>query len=116
MRKMVIAALFGLPLLPGTIFAQTNPGPQMAAVEASPRTTPAAPNVGAVTREQYVQHAQDRAAQRAAARFDQWIAITTAFSIVPKDARGVASTRATPPRRRLSPPRNNPTAGPDVSR
>jgi hypothetical protein len=71
MRKMVIAALLGLPLLTGTVFGQTAPGPQTAAVEASPRAAPTAPNIGAITREQYIQRAQDRAAQRAAARFDQ---------------------------------------------
>jgi hypothetical protein len=82
MRIMVIAVL-GLSLFSQGVFAQT--GPQTAAVQsASPpaatppvvtsRTAPstAAPAPGSgITREQYIQRAQDRAAQRAANRFDQ---------------------------------------------
>jgi exonuclease VII large subunit len=70
---MIIAALLSLPLLPGgTVFGQTAPGPQTAAVEAStPTAAAAALRPGDITREQYLQRAQERAAQRAAARFDQ---------------------------------------------
>ena len=57
MRSTLIVALFGLSLLPATAQAQSDP--QTAA------------GGGGVTREQYLQRAQDRAAQRAGARFDQ---------------------------------------------
>jgi|SRR6516162_1974820 hypothetical protein len=72
MRSTIIAALLGFSLLPGAAAAQTSL--QTAAVEssttmASPAPTPS--SGGAVTREQYIQRAQERAAQRAAARFDQ---------------------------------------------
>src|SRR5215472_8871281 len=92
MRKMVIAVLLGLPLLPGTVFGQTAPGPQTAAVEASPKAAPTAPNVGAVTREQYIQRAQERAAQRAAARFDQLDADHD--GVLDRSERRAQSTRA----------------------
>jgi hypothetical protein len=71
MRKGIMAALLGLPLLSGTVFGQSVPGPQTAAVENPTRAASAVPGPGAVTREQYIQRAQERAAQRAGARFDQ---------------------------------------------
>jgi hypothetical protein len=71
MRLRVIGLLLALPLLPATGFAQT--GPQTAAaVENSPAASaPAASRPIGITREQYLQRAQERAAQRAGARFDQ---------------------------------------------
>jgi len=67
MRSTLIVALFGLSLLPATAQAQSDP--QTAAVESTQTAAPR--GGGGVTREQYLQRAQDRAAQRAAARFDQ---------------------------------------------
>jgi hypothetical protein len=73
MRSTIIGALFGLSLLPAAALAQT--GPQTAAVEstAPAAATPSAgaPLSGSITREQYLQRAQQRAAQRAAAHFDE---------------------------------------------
>jgi len=60
-------------LLPAAAFAQT--GPQTAAIEstAPPAATiaPTAASSGSITRQQYLQRAQERAAQRAAAHFDE---------------------------------------------
>lgn len=72
MRSTTLAALLGLSLLPGVALGQTSL--QTAAVDgsttlASTTTTP--PSTGPVTRDQYIQSAQQRAAQRAGARFDQ---------------------------------------------
>ena len=69
MRYTVIVALLGLSLLPGAVLAQTNP--QTAAVESSASANPPPSSTGGITREQYLQHAQERAGQRAGARFDQ---------------------------------------------
>ena len=66
MRPIVLVALLVL-CLPPAAFAQTSPPP---ASTASPGA-PAKPAAGGVTRDQYVEHAKDRAGQRAAARFDQ---------------------------------------------
>jgi hypothetical protein len=69
MRSTVIVTLLGLSLLPATTLAQT--GPQTAAVESS-TSPPLAPSAtGGITREQYLQRVQERAGQRAGARFDQ---------------------------------------------
>jgi hypothetical protein len=72
MRSTIIGALLGLSLLSAAALAQT--GPQTAAIE-TPAPAAATPSSGApssagITREQYLQRAQERAAQRAAARFD----------------------------------------------
>ena len=69
MRSTVIAALLGLSLLPATAIAQTNP--QTAAIPSSASTSPPSASAGGITREQFIQRAQERAAQRARARFDQ---------------------------------------------
>ena len=69
MRKTAFVALIGVLLLPGTLLAQTRP--QTAAIESPAPASPAPPAAGTITREQYIERAQERASQRAAARFDQ---------------------------------------------
>jgi len=60
----------GLFLSPAAALAQATP-PQTAASE-SAAPAPAAPSApGGITRDQFIQHAKDRAGERAAARFDQ---------------------------------------------
>ena len=69
MRSAILVAFVALSLLPATSFAQT--APQTAAIE-SVAPAPAAPTTtGGITRDQFIERAKDRAAQRAAARFDQ---------------------------------------------
>jgi hypothetical protein len=69
MRSTIFVALVALSLLPATTFAQT--ATQTAAVE-SVAPAPSAPTgSGGITREQFIQRAKDRAAERAGARFDQ---------------------------------------------
>jgi hypothetical protein len=69
MRSAIFVALVALSLLPATSFAQT--APQTAAVE-SAAAAPAAPaGSGGITRDQFIERAKDRAAQRAGTRFDQ---------------------------------------------
>jgi hypothetical protein len=72
MRSILNAALVGLFLSPVTALAQSLP-PQTAAVEGvAPAPALAAPSApSGITRDQFIQHAKDRAGQRAAARFDQ---------------------------------------------
>jgi hypothetical protein len=67
MRSTVIA-LFALCLLPATAFAQTDQ--QAAAPPGAIAASPAPARSGSLTREQYIQRAQERAARRAAAQFD----------------------------------------------
>jgi hypothetical protein len=69
MRSTIFVALVALSLLPATSFAQT--APQTAAVESAAPAPAAATANGGITREQFIERAKDRAAQRAAARFDQ---------------------------------------------
>jgi hypothetical protein len=72
MRSTLIAVLLGFSLLPAAAFAQTSP--QTAAIEnAAPAVSPAPAPAGVtgITRQQYLQRAQERATQRAGARFDQ---------------------------------------------
>jgi hypothetical protein len=69
MRSILIPALFAVSLLPATALAQT--GPQTAAVDSAASASPATAGAGGITREQYMQRAQERAGRRAAARFDQ---------------------------------------------
>jgi hypothetical protein len=72
MKPFPIAILFGLSLLPAAAFAQG--AQQTAAVEsAAPAESRARPVTGArsITRQQYVDRAQERAGQHAASRFDQ---------------------------------------------
>jgi len=69
MRHITVFALFALSLLPATALAQAN---QEAA--APPSTTAASPvssSSGSLTKEQYIQRAEQRAARRAAAQFDR---------------------------------------------
>jgi hypothetical protein len=69
MRSAIFVALVAVSLLPATSFAQT--APQTAAIE-SAVAAPAAPmGSGGITRDQFIERAKDRAAQRAGARFDQ---------------------------------------------
>src|SRR5260370_27568950 len=67
MRSTVIVALLGLSLLPATTLAQTSP--QTAAVESSTAAPPAPSGTGGITRAEYLQRVQERAGQRAGARF-----------------------------------------------
>jgi hypothetical protein len=69
MRSTVIVALFGLSLLPATALGEANP--QTAAIESSTWASPTGSAARGITREQYMKRAQERAAQRAGARFDQ---------------------------------------------
>src|SRR5690242_2128603 len=71
MLLRIIGFLLALPLLSAAGFAQT--GSQTAAVEKSATATPsdASSRPASITREQYLQRAQERAAQRAGARFDE---------------------------------------------
>jgi hypothetical protein len=69
MRSTIFVALVALSLPPATSFAQT--APQTAAVESAAPASPAPTGSGGVTRDQFIERAKDRAAQRAAARFDQ---------------------------------------------
>jgi hypothetical protein len=69
MRSTAICALFALSLLPATALAQANQ--QAAAQPSSPSASPAPSRGGALTREQFIQRAEDRAAKRAAAQFDR---------------------------------------------
>ena len=67
MRFAIFPALVALSLLPATSFAQTAPQTAAAVDSAAP-----APMGGAgITRDQFIERAKDRAAQRAGARFDQ---------------------------------------------
>ena len=67
MRSTIFAALVALSFLPATAFAQT--APQTAAAVDS--AAPAPMGGGGITRDQFIERAKDRAAQRAGARFDQ---------------------------------------------
>jgi hypothetical protein len=69
MRSTVIFALFALSLLPATALAQANQ--QAAAQPGSASASPVPSRAGALTREQFIQRAEDRAAKRAAAQFDR---------------------------------------------
>jgi hypothetical protein len=75
MRSPLIAALIGVSLLPAAALAQSAPQTtipqQTAAIDAAAPASSAASAAGGLTRDQFVQRAKDRAAQRAAARFDQ---------------------------------------------
>jgi hypothetical protein len=69
MRSTIFVALVALSLLPATTFAQT--APQTAAIESAAPAPSAPTGGGGITRDQFVQRAKDRAAQRAGAHFDQ---------------------------------------------
>ena len=69
MRSTAVFALFALLLLPATAFAQAS---QQAAAQPSPTSVSSPPSPsGALTKEQYIQRAEQRAARRAAAQFDR---------------------------------------------
>jgi hypothetical protein len=70
MRAIVSAALFALSLLPATALAQTN-NPQSANADPAAAAAPEPSRLGGITKEQFIQRAQDRAARRAAAQFDR---------------------------------------------
>ena len=69
MRSTIFVAFVALALLPTTTFAQT--APQTAAVESAAPAPSAPTGNGGITRDQFIERAKDRAAQRAGARFDQ---------------------------------------------
>ena len=69
MRSAIFVALVALSLLPATTFAQT--AQQTAAVESAAPAPSAPTGGGGITRDQFIERAKDRAAQRAGARFDQ---------------------------------------------
>src|SRR4051794_1937033 len=69
MRSTLFVALVALSLLPATTFAQT--GPQTAAIESPAPTASAPAGSGGITRDQFIQRAKDRAAERAGTHFDQ---------------------------------------------
>jgi hypothetical protein len=69
MRSTAVIALFALSLLPATAFAQANQ--QAAAPSGTTAAGPAPARAGGLTREQYIQGAQERAARRAGAQFDR---------------------------------------------
>src|SRR5689334_16537822 len=69
MRPAIFVALVGLSLLPAATFAQT--APQTAAIESAASAPSAPTSNGGITRDQFIQRAKDRAAERAGARFDQ---------------------------------------------
>jgi len=69
MRSTAVFALFALSLLPATAFAQAS---QQAAAQPSPTSVASPPSSSAgLTKEQYIQRAEQRAARRAAAQFDR---------------------------------------------
>src|SRR5262245_16575861 len=99
MRWTLMLLLLGLPLLPATAQAQANP--QTAAIEsAPPASTPATVGAGGVTREQFLQRAQERAGRRAGARFDQMDANHDGFL----DRAELSAWRSQHPRRAAAPP------------
>ena len=69
MRSTIFVAFVALALLPATTFAQT--APQTAAVENAAAAPSAPTGSGGITRDQFIQRAKDRAAERAGARFDE---------------------------------------------
>ena len=80
MRLTVVGFLLAWSLLPASALAQTGlaqtgpaqTGPQTAAAVENSAAAPSSPaRLGGITREQYLQRAQERAAQRAGAHFDQ---------------------------------------------
>src|SRR5262249_45844818 len=70
MRSTTVFALVALALLPATALAQANQ--QAAASPEPPSAHPTRPpSGGSLTREQYIQRAEQRAARRAAAQFER---------------------------------------------
>jgi len=69
MRFTVFVVLVALLLLPATTFAQT--AQQTAAVESAAPAPSAPTGSGGIPRDQFIERAKDRAAQRAGIRFDE---------------------------------------------
>ena len=69
MRSTAVFALLALSLLPVTALAQASQ--QAAAPPIWTSASPAPSSSGGLTREQYIQRAEQRAARRAAAQFDR---------------------------------------------
>jgi hypothetical protein len=70
MRAAAIGFAVALALVPGSVFAQAGPpsdtgGPPPSAAAGGPRPP------GAISRDEYIAREQQRAAQRAGARFDE---------------------------------------------
>ena len=76
MRSATIGLIIALSLVPGATLAQGTPPSESASPPsggaAPPASTPAVPLPrGAVSRDQFIQNAEQRAGQRAGALFDQ---------------------------------------------
>jgi len=69
MRFTIFVVLVALSLLPATTFAQTVQ--QTAAVESAAPAPSTPTGSGGIPRDQFIERAKDRAAQRAGTRFDQ---------------------------------------------
>jgi hypothetical protein len=69
MRSAAVFALFALSLLPATALAQAHQ--QAAAQPNSTSVSPVPSSAGNLTREQYIERAEQRAARRAAAQFER---------------------------------------------
>ena len=69
MRFTIFVVLVALSLLPATTFAQTVQ--QTAAVESAAPPHSTTTGSGGIPRDQFIERAKDRAAQRAGTRFDQ---------------------------------------------
>jgi len=69
MRSSAFIVLAVLSLAPAAALAQT--APQIAAAESTAAAPPTPTASGGITRDQFIQRAKDRAAQRAATRFDE---------------------------------------------
>jgi phage terminase small subunit len=69
MRSTAVFALLALSLLPANALAQAHQ--QAAAPPNSASASPAPSSSGSLTREQYIQRAEQRAARRAAAQFER---------------------------------------------
>lgn len=69
MRSTAVFALFALSLLPATVLAQVSQ--EAAAPPGATSTSPVVSPSGSLTREQYIQRAEQRTARRAAAQFDR---------------------------------------------
>ena len=69
MRYTAVFALCALSMLPVTALAQTSQ--QAAAPPSPPAAGPVAPSSVSLTKEQYIERAEQRAARRAAAQFDR---------------------------------------------
>lgn len=72
MRSTAIGLIIALSLAPGAVLAQGTPPSESASPPSAGAPTPAAPLPrGAISRDQFIQNAEQRAGQRAATLFDQ---------------------------------------------